>query len=111
MDIFEDAVLRYIAADCSTFVIPQYDIQQAESEQSWASFDFIGLHHQPNRIYIIEVTSASASEKLFKKIKEMFQPGMHRDRLSQQLRKDYGDKYSAWPIHVAAFVRQAEKER
>jgi hypothetical protein len=111
VDIFEDAILRYVATDCSTFVIPQYDIRERGSDESWASFDFVGIHLRRKRIYVIEITSASNSKALFSKVAEMFQPEKHIGKLAQQLQRDHGKDYGSWPIHVAVFVREAERGR
>ena len=111
MDIFENAILRYVASDRSTLVIPQYDIRQHGSDEAWASFDVVGIHVRRKRIYIIEVTSASNSRGLFKKIEGMFRPGEHVEKLGQQLHNDYEGQYDSWPIHVAVFVRDAERKR
>lgn len=105
MDIFETAIMRYIAIDRSTLVIPQYDI-----DSGWASLDFLGINTKKKIIYIVEVTSAEDTKRLRKKIEQAFEPEMHVERLKQQLHKDYGSTYDDWPVRAAVFVRRANRD-
>jgi hypothetical protein len=105
MDVFEDAIMRYVAVDRSTLVIPQYDIGKG-----WASLDFLGINLKKSIIHMIEVSSASNIEGLAKKVNDEFQPGKHIDRLRRQLRDDYGDQYDKWPVRSAVFVRRQNCE-
>jgi hypothetical protein len=106
MDIFEDAIMRYVAVDRSTLVIPQYDI-----EGGWASLDFLGINWKKRIIHIIEVSSASKTQGLANKINEAFEPGKHVTRLREQLHKDYGAEYDGWPVRVAVFIRHDNVEK
>ena len=100
MDLFEYGVMRYVAADRSTLLIPQYDI-----ENGWASLDFLGINSKRRLIYIIEVTTNADISSLLGKIESAFQPGKHVEKLKRQLSKDYAEQYDSWPVRAAVFVR------
>jgi hypothetical protein len=105
MDIFEMAVMRYVTTDQSTLVVPQYDLND-----SWASFDFLGIKEKSQRIYIIEVTSAANIKSLVSKVQEMFEQGKHIARLKQQLDAECPGRYEGWATLVAVFIRDGKRE-
>src|SRR6476646_4632263 len=106
MDFYEMAIMSYIATDRSTFLVPQYDIE--EGNQSWASLDFLGINCKRKKVYIVEVNSSANIRGLFDKVEEMFETGKHVERLRKQIHEDYGGEFDEWPMHVAVFARERE---
>jgi hypothetical protein len=105
---FELAVMQYICTDLSTFVIPQFRIE----EPKWFSCpDFLALNPKTKVIYLVEVTTAANPRGLATKVIRMFQPGNDIGFLRDQLRKHYpAQGLEEWPVKVAAFVRRDARD-
>ncbi|HXN53677.1 MAG TPA: hypothetical protein VN943_17225 [Candidatus Acidoferrum sp.] len=106
MDIFENSIMHYVAADHSTLVIPQYDLGSG-----WASLDFLGVNSKKQIIHLIEVTSAANICHLLRKTKEAFYSKGRVERLKQQLHKDYAGQYDSWEVRQAIFIRKENRDR
>jgi hypothetical protein len=106
MDMFENAIMHYVAADHSTLVIPEYDIGPG-----WVSLDFLGVNSKKQIIHVIEVTSAANIGPLLRKTKEAFYPKRHVERLKHQLHKDYAGQYDSWEVRAAIFIRKENRDR
>ena len=106
MDVFEQAIMQYIATDRSTLVVPQYDL-----ESGFASFDFLAINLKRKIIYMVEVSSAANLARLLGKINEAFEPGRHVEKLKHQLEIESPSQFTSWPIRGAMFIRREKVQK
>jgi len=103
MDRFEEAVMEYISADPNCLFKSQMNLPYNEKYQSGGSLpDFVVLNFKEKCVYIVEVTTASNTNVIIKKISE-------RDVRWYEPLKSYDADWvnftRDWKYRVCLFIR------
>lgn len=103
MDIYEEAVLQYIAAPPWRFVNPQMSLPY-EKFKGESCPDFVVLDLKLNKIYVVEVTSAWDITSHLGKIKD------REKRWYEPLRRLFDERHNQffkeWKYRSTLFVRE-----
>jgi len=101
MDIYEEAVLHYIASNNKRFINPQFNLDYDSKKDIGGSLpDFVVLDFEDKTIYIIEVTKAYDIKKLLSKVSERKRRWIH------PIRETIDSNFSEWDYHVTLFLRE-----
>jgi hypothetical protein len=68
MELYEEAVMWYVASGGQRFICPQFSIPN-DSGGEWSCPDFVALDFQAKSIYVVEVTTDSTGDNLVKKVR------------------------------------------
>ena len=104
MDMFEEAVLRYLCGPPERFVSAQFNIPW-DGSKGGSCPDFLVLDFADNTVYVVEVTSAADKSNVLSRVDKRetrwFAPlRQHFSRLSPI--------FTEWDYHVTVFVRNEE---
>ncbi len=108
MDMFEEAVLRYLCGPRERFVTSQFAIPyEHEGSTGGTCPDFVVLDFLDRMVFVVEVTSASNKKVVMARIAD------RERRWLQPLRKYFKQLnpiFADWDYHVTVFVRGEEYE-
>jgi hypothetical protein len=108
MDQYEQAVLDYLCGVRERFVNAQFTLPK-EGLVDGKCPDFVVLDFKDTTAYVVEVTSASNTNKLIGRVRARetlwFTP------LRKHLAKLNGGAFAGWDYHVTLFVRNEQIEK
>ncbi len=107
MDHMEEAVLSYLCGRPERFVNPQFTIPYADLKGGSCP-DFVVLDFVDTTVYVAEVTIASESKGVMRRVAE------RATRWFEPLRSHFGKLnpiFANWDYHVTLFLRQEEVEK
>jgi Holliday junction resolvase-like predicted endonuclease len=105
MDLFEDAVMGYLAHDGQTFLCPQFSIRDGKGGE-WACPDFVALRPSQRQVLIVEVKTARCGGLGSLKKQVAGRNKQWIDKLkSQLLAQNIIDEQ--WSFVVKVFVRKS----
>jgi len=106
MDIYEEAVLKYISEKHTRFVNPQYALKWDKTEEIGGSLpDYVVLDIEEQYVYIVEVSKASNIDALCKKVKDK------NKNWIQPIKKLFPEPYCNWSFHVTIFIREENVDK
>jgi hypothetical protein len=107
MDVFEEAVLKYLCGNRNRFVSSQFSIPCTTGGGTWSCPDFIALDFSDSTVYVVEVTIKDPKDACSKiENRETQWLGPLRDHL-----KKLNPMFADWRYHVTLFVREEEVAR
>lgn len=102
MDIYEEAVMRYLSSGRKRFVSHQFSITK-DYRAEWSCPDFVVIDFSDLTVYVAEVTSASSIDSLKKKMlnkdEQWIKPLKSNMENTSEIFKD-------WDYWVVAFIRK-----
>jgi len=105
MDLYEEAVLHYIASSNKRFINPQFNLSYNSKKDIGGSLpDFVILDFEDKTIYIVEVTKAYDIKNLLSKVSE------REKRWILPIKETIASSFSEWDYHVTLFLREDRVE-
>lgn len=104
MDLFEEAVLRYLCGPPERFVSAQFNIPY-DGSKGGSCPDFLVLDFSGSTVYVVEVTSAADKKNILSRVDE------RETRWFAPLRGHFSKLspiFAEWDYHVTVFVRKEE---
>jgi len=102
MDIYEEAVMRYLTSGGTRFVSPQFSITKDYCVE-WSCPDFVVIDFFDSTVYVAEVTSASNINDLEKKILNKDEQWIKPLKLNMEKRSEI---FKGWNYWVVVFIRK-----
>jgi hypothetical protein len=106
MELFEEAVLAYLAGPPQRFVRPQFSLEY-KGMPGGSYPDFVTLDYKDRVAYVVEVSAAYNIGGLIQRIRDREQ------RWYEPLRSHLGGldlSFSSWALRMTVFVRKDRKE-